>query len=124
MATTELTEALVVVTPQQLDAITAMIGARNVDRAVVGENNVAAFWSEGPRIMAQIQEALPDAEKPRLKAWNELSPDTRETAVAMAAGTLDWTDDRTLNEDYIQSVLDNDPELRAALLHPVAIPLV
>ena len=44
MTTIEPTEALVVVTPQRLDAIAAMIGSNNVHRVVVGENNIAAFW--------------------------------------------------------------------------------
>ena len=118
MTTVDPIEALVVVTPQQLDAITALIGANKVHRAVVGENNIAAFWSEGSHIMAQIREALPDAEKPRLKAWDELDEDTRTTVVGMAAGTLDWAEDRSLHESYVQDVLANDPELHAALLHP------
>ena len=119
MTTAERTEALVVVTPHELDAITALIGSNNVHRVVVGENNIAAFWSEGPDIVEQIRNALPDDEKPRLKAWNELCPDSQQTVVGMAAGTLDWTEDRTLHESYIRSVLDNDPALRAELLRPV-----
>ena len=63
MTTADPIEALVVVTPQQLDAITALIGANKVHRAVVGENNIAAFWSKGPHIMAQIREALPGRRK-------------------------------------------------------------
>lgn len=119
MTTAERTEALVVVTPHELDAITALIGSNNVHRVVVGENNIAAFWSEGPDIVEQIRNALPDDEKPRLKAWDKLSPETQQTIVSMAAGTLDWTEDRTLHESYVQSVLDHDPELRAELLRPV-----
>ena len=84
MTTIEPTEALVVVTPQQLDAIAAMIGSNNVHRVVVGENNIAAFWSDGPHIMEQIRDALPDVEKPRPKGWDELSPDSQETVVDIA----------------------------------------
>lgn len=124
MIAAEPIEALVVVTPQQLDAITLLIGANKVHRAVVGENNIAAFWSDGPHIMEQIRNALPAAEKPRLKAWNELSPASQETVVGMAAGTLDWAEDRTLHESYVESLLDNDPELRANLLHPAGAPPV
>lgn len=124
MATAELTEALVVITPQQLDTITALIGSNNVYPVVVGENNIAAFWNEGPRIMDQIRNALPEDEKPRIKAWEDLTADTKATVVAMAAGTLDWADDRTLHESYVESLLDNDPELRAALLHPAGAPPV
>ena len=119
MTTAERTEALVVVTPDELDAITALIGSNNVHRMVVGENNIAAFWSEGPHIVEQIRQTLPDGDKPRLKTWIELSPDSQETVVGMAAGTLDWAEDRTLHETYVHSLLDNDPELYAALLHPV-----
>ena len=121
--TTQPTEALVVATPRQLEAISCMVGYTNVHRMVVGENNIAAFWSEGPDIMAQIRQGLPDTEQSRLKAWNELSPDSQETVVGMAAGTLDWAEDHTLHHSYVESVLDNDPELHAELLHPAAPPV-
>lgn len=74
--------------------------------------------------MAQICDALPDDQKPRLKTWGELEDGTQTTLVGMAAGTLDWAEDRTLHETYVDSVLDNDPELRAALLHSAGAPPV
>lgn len=112
-------EALVIVTPQQLDEITALIGPDQVHRCIVPENNVAAFWSDGPNITAQIAGALPDGEASRLKAFHELTPDIQSTVVGLAAGTLGWAQEGTLDEDYIQSALADDPETYAALLHPV-----
>lgn len=115
-------EALVIVSPQQLDAITALIGPDKVHRCIVPENNIAAFWSDGPQIMAQIAGALPDGEPPRLKAFHELPPDIQSTVVGLAAGTLGWAQDGTLDDDYIQSALADDPETYAALLRPVPAP--
>ena len=121
MPTADPVEALVVVTPQHLDAVTALLGPDKVHRVVIAENNIAAFWSDGPKIMAQIGNPLPDAEQPRLKAWDDLAPDDQATAVGMAAGALDWAEDGTLHESYVASVLESDPELHAALLHPAGI---
>ena len=112
-------EALVIVTPQQLDEIAALIGPDKVHRCIVPENNIAAFWSDGPQIMAQIASALPDGEPPRVKDFHELPPDIQSTVVSLAAGTFGWAQDGTLDEDYIQSALADDPETYAALLHPV-----
>ena len=127
MPTADPVEALVVVTPQQLDAVTALLGPDKVHRCVVAQNNIAAFWSDGPKIMAQIGNALPDAEQPRLKAWDDLAPDDlapddQATVAGMAAGALDWAEDGTLHESYVASVLESDPELHAALLHPAGNP--
>ena len=115
-------EALVIVTPQQLDTITALIGADKVHRCIVPENNIAAFWSEGPQIMAQIANALPDSEQLQLKDWADLSPETQAAVVGIAAGTMDWAQDGELHEDYVIDVLNTDPKLRADLLKPAGHP--
>ena len=111
-------EAVITATPAQLDAIAAIVGTENVHRAVIGENNIAAFWNEGPKILAQLARAYTEVEQPRLKTWDELNDDTRETVVSLAAGSFDWADDRTLHDYYIEDTLRGHPELRVALLRP------
>ena len=111
-------EAVITATPAQLDAIAAIVGTENVHRAVIGANNIAAFWDEGPKILEQLAQAYTAAEQPRLKTWDELNDDTRETIVSLAAGSFDWADDGTLHDYYIEDTLGGHPELRAALLRP------
>ena len=119
MATEHTHQALITATAPQLEAIAAIVGDHNISRLVISENGIPAFYAEGPRILEQYANALPEAEELRLKSWDELDAETQDSVVAYAAGCDEWTEDPPwLDPQYITDLLADDPELKAALLKP------
>lgn len=112
-------EALITATTEQLTAVAAIVGDHNVKRLVMGENGVAAYYAEGPRILDQYADALPEAEGLRLKSWDELDSATQDSIVALAAGCHEWIEDPPrLEPEYLLDLLADNPELKEVLLHP------
>ena len=105
-------EALIYATTAQLDAVTAIVGDENVQRLVVGDNGVPAFYHDGPEILDQIDQILPETERDRLKSWDELDDDTRLQVLGYTAGCED------LDIRYFANLLVDLPDFKTALLHP------
>ena len=105
-------EALIYATTEQLEAVTAIVGQENIQRLVMGDNGIPAFYHEGPEIMEQIADALPEAERSRLKSWDELDNDTRLQVLGYTAGCEE------LGIPYFASLLNELPDFKAALLRP------
>lgn len=123
MSTEPRHQALITATPQELEAVAAIVGDHNVQRLVMAENGIPAFYNEGPRILDQYAEALPEAEGLHLKSWDELDAETRDTIVAYAAGCPEWVEDPPrLDDQYILDLLADHPEFKEALLHPADSP--
>ena len=70
MTTSRRHEALIEATTEQLAAVAAIVGDHNVKRLVMGENGVAAYYAEGPRILSQYGDVMTKAERMRLKTWD------------------------------------------------------
>ena len=121
MTTTRRHDALITeATDEQLTAVAAIVGGHNVKRLVMADNGIPAFYHEGPRIMEQYANALPETERARLKPWDELDENTQHAVVAFAAGCPEWIEEPPrLDPDYIADLLGDDPEFKEALLHPV-----
>ena len=105
-------QALIYATTEQLEAVTTIVGDENVQRLVMGDNGVPAFYHEGPEILEQIAEVLPETERPRLKSWDELDDDTRLQVLGYTAGCEE------LGIQYFTSLPQGIPDFKAALLHP------
>ena len=105
-------QALIYATTEQLEAVTAIVGEQNVHHLVMGDNNVPAFYHEGPEILDQISQALPETERSRLKSWEELDDDTRIQVLGYTAGCED------LDIQYFANLLVDLPDFKAALLFP------
>ena len=120
MTTTRRHDALITsATDEQLAAVAAVVGEHNVKRLEMADNGIPAFYHEGPRIMEQYASALPEAERARLKSWDELDEDTQCNVVVLAAGCPEWIEEPPrLDPDYISDLLADDPEFKAALLRP------
>ena len=111
-------DILIAVTPDQLRQIAEIVGESRISPLVMGENGIAAFYAEGPKILTQIGHALPNDQSDRLRAWDELSFDTQGSITAMAAGCLDWAMDDHLDEQYIQDWLYDATDLLDKILKP------
>ena len=119
MTTTPRYQALIEATPDELAAVAAIVGDRNVQRLAMADNGIPAFYHEGPAILKQIAEALTDTERSRLKSWDELDEDTQEKAVGYTAGCVEWIEEPPrLDAAYVADVLADDPEFKTALLRP------
>lgn len=94
-------EAKIEATLEELEQIKQMLGADRVAQMSVSDNGIAAFWAEGPDILAQCREALdlpqgdPDAD------WEAMDPETRDWLVSIAAGSISWADNNRLDYEYI-----------------------
>ena len=88
--TTRRYEALIEATPDELAAMAVIVGDRNVRRLVMADNDIPAFYHEGPAILEQIAGVLTDTERACLKTWEELDEDTRDRLVGFAAGCTEW----------------------------------
>ena len=119
MTTTRKYQAFIEVTSDELAAVAAVVGPENVKRLVMGDNGIPAFHHEGPTVLEQIAPALSETERSRLKSWDELDDDTRESILSIACGCHEWTENPPrLDAEYVADVLDCDPEFKEALLHP------
>lgn len=110
MTTARRHEALITATTEQLAAVTAIVGADNVQRLVMGDNGVPAFYDNGPEILDEIAQVLSETEQARLKTWDELDEDTQHSVLSYSADFQDLD---------LRHILDDRPEFKAALLHPV-----
>lgn len=104
-------EALIYATTEQLEAVTAIVGEENVQRLVMGDNDVPAFYHEGPEIMDEIAQILPEAERSRIKSWDELDDDTQRQVLDYSATS------REPGVPYFATILNEMPDFKAALLN-------
>lgn len=58
-------DILIAVTPEQLRQVAEIVGEDRISPLVMGENGIAAFYAEGPKVMRQIGHALPDDQSDR-----------------------------------------------------------
>ena len=108
-------------TDEQLAAVAAIVGPHNVKCLVIADNGIPAFYHEGPRVMAQYADALPAAERARLKSWDELDEDTQDRVVGYATGCHEWIEEPPrLDAGYLADLLADALKFKAALLPPVA----
>lgn len=79
---------------------------------MIGDNGIPSFYHEGPDILEQIAQVLPETERDRLKSWDELDDDTRLQVLGYTAGCEE------LDIQYFANLLADLPDFKTALLHP------
>ena len=90
-------EAVVLATMEQIERIKILAGADNVSMAMMGDNGIGAFWSEGPELLEMLRQILNiEARNPEAD-WNALPPEDKDTLISIAAGNVGWAVDNRLD---------------------------
>lgn len=94
-------EAVVMATLEQIERIKILAGADNVSMAMMGDNGIGAFWSEGPELLEMLRQILNiEAGNPEAD-WNALPPEDKDTLISIAAGSVGWAVDNWLDDEYV-----------------------
>lgn len=94
-------EAVVLATLEQIERIKILAGADNVSMAMIWDNGIGAFWSEGPELLEMLRQILNiEAGNPEAD-WNALPPEDKDTLISIAAGSAGWALDNRLDDEYV-----------------------
>lgn len=103
-------QAQIETTLEQIEQVKLLLGENRVAHLVMGDNGVAAFWSEGPAILQKCRKALNLPDGDHRNDWEALTPSQKDLLVAIAAGNTDWAAEAELDYQYVREWFDNYPE--------------
>ena len=106
-------EAVITVTSGDLELIRRLAGEDRIAPAVIGDNGIAAFWSEGAELLRMLRETmeLSDDSAAAEQDWETMTPQEKDSLLSIAAGCIDWAAETSLDHEYIEHCLAGDPEL-------------
>ena len=103
-------QAQIEATLEQIEQIKQMLGTNRVAHLVMGDNGIAAFWSEGPAILKKCRAILYLPQGDPQEDWKALTPAQKNLLASIAAGNTDWAATAELDYRYVREWFDNCPE--------------